>query len=114
MRRRDFFAAGAPVPLILSAQPSPRPNILWITCEDMSPLLGCYGDRYAATPNLDRLAAQGVRYDRAYASAPVCSPARSCLITGVAANTLGSMHLRGMVPKPDAVRCFPEWLRDAG
>jgi uncharacterized sulfatase len=114
MRRRDFFAAGAPVPLILSAQPSPRPNILWITCEDMSPLLGCYGDRYAATPNLDRLAAQGVRYDRAYASAPVCSPARSCLITGVAANTLGSMHLRGMVPKPDAVRCFPEWLREAG
>jgi arylsulfatase A-like enzyme len=114
MRRRDLLAAGVSAPFIARTQSKLRPNILWITCEDLSPVLGCYGDRHAATPNLDRVARQGVRYDRVYASAPVCSPARSCLITGVQANTLGSMHLRGMVRKPDAVRCFPEWLRDAG
>lgn len=114
MTRRDVLACAVSSAAILKAQERARPNILWITCEDMSPLLGCYGDRFSATPNIDRLATQGVRYDRAYASAPVCSPARSCLITGVQANTLGSMHLRGMVPKPSAVRCHPEHLRDAG
>ena len=91
-----------------------RPNILWITTEDISLRLGCYGDPDAATPQLDRFAAESVRYTNAYAAAPVCSPSRSCLITGVFANTLGSMHLRGMVPKPTAVRCFPELLREAG
>ena len=60
-----------------------RPNLLWITCEDMSPNLGCWGDPYARTPNLDRLAAQSVRYTNAFATAPICSPTRSCLITGV-------------------------------
>ena len=53
-----------------------RPNILWITAEDLSPNLGCYGDRYATTPNLDKLAERGVRYTHAFATAPVCSPAQ--------------------------------------
>jgi hypothetical protein len=56
-----------------------RPNILWITAEDMSPALGCYGDDYATTPNIDRLATESVRYTHAFATAPVCSPVRSCL-----------------------------------
>ena len=51
-----------------------QPNILWITAEDMSPTLGCYGDKFAITPNIDRLAKQSVRYTKAFASAPVCSP----------------------------------------
>ncbi len=77
-----------------------RPNILWITCEDLSPVLGCYGDAYAATPNLDKFAQRSTRYDRAYATAPVCTPSRSCLITGRYATSLGSMHLRGSIEKP--------------
>ncbi|MDX2269226.1 MAG: sulfatase [Bryobacter sp.] len=91
-----------------------RPNILWITCEDLSPVLGCYGDRQARTPNLDRLARESIRYERAYATAPVCSPARSCLITGRYAHSMGSMNLRGLIDLPAGVRCFPEMLRGAG
>ena len=63
-----------------------RPNILWITTEDMSANLGCYGDRSARTPNLDAFAKTAVRYTRAFAAAPVCSPSRATLITGVHAN----------------------------
>ena len=59
-----------------------QPNNLWITAEDMSPTLGCYGDKFAITPNIDQLAKESVRYTKAFASAPVCSPSRSCLITG--------------------------------
>ena len=51
-----------------------KPNILWITAEDMSPTLGAYGDTYATTPRLDAFAKESVRYTNAYAAAPVCSP----------------------------------------
>ncbi|MFH1267456.1 MAG: sulfatase-like hydrolase/transferase [Planctomycetota bacterium] len=91
-----------------------RPNILWITCEDISPNLGCYGDSQAVTPNLDRLAQEGVRYTAAFSAASVCSPARSCLITGVYPTSLGTQHLRSTLRIPDAIRCFPEYLRRAG
>jgi len=67
-----------------------RPNILWITCEDISPNLGCYGDTQAITPNLDRLAARGVRYTQAFAPTGVCATARSSLITGMYASSIGS------------------------
>ncbi len=92
----------------------PRPNILWITAEDMGADLGCYGDAYANTPNIDRLAAEGVRYTNAFASAPVCSPARSTLITGVYATTLGTHNLRSRFPIPKQMRGFPACLREAG
>lgn len=114
LRRRFLTSTATGILPRAAAGAGPKPNILWITCEDLSPVLGCYGDRYAATPNLDRFAERGTRYDRAYATAPVCSPARSCLITGVYAHSVGSMHLRGMVRKPDEIRCFPELLREAG
>ena len=91
-----------------------RPNILWITCEDMSPFLGCWGDPHAVTPNIDRLAAQSVRYTNAYAPAPVCSPARTCLITGVYAGSLGTENLRSTFPIPEFIKGFPTYLRDAG
>ena len=91
-----------------------RPNILWITCEDISPHLGCYGDDFATTPTLDALARRGVRYSRAFATASVCSPARSCLITGVYPISLGTQHLRSRVPLPKLIKCFPEYLRAAG
>jgi uncharacterized sulfatase len=93
---------------------SDRPNILWITCEDLSPVLGCCGDVFALTPNLDRLAEQGVQYTRAFATASVCTPARSCLITGVHASSLGTQHLRGPAQLSDDIRCFSQLLRDAG
>jgi N-sulfoglucosamine sulfohydrolase len=93
--------------------PRDRPNLLWITCEDISPALGCYGDPYAVTPNLDRLAAEGVLYENAFATAPVCSPARSCLITGMYATSLGTQHLRSNIRLPHHVKCFSEYLREA-
>jgi arylsulfatase A-like enzyme len=98
-----------------AADPAPmRPNLLWITCEDMGPDLGCYGSGYAVTPNIDRLAREGVLYTRAFATAPACSPARSCLISGRYATTLGTPHLRSDFPVPSAVTGFPSHLRAAG
>ena len=90
------------------------PNILWITSEDMSPTLGCYGDDYATTPHIDGLARESVRYTHAFATNPVCSPSRSCLITGVYANTLGTQHLRADFPLPDFIKGWPSFLRKEG
>ncbi len=92
----------------------PPPNILWISCEDISPALGCYGDTYANTPTLDRLAEEGIVYTRAYAPAPICSPARSTLISGVYATTLGTQHLRSAIPMPEDFRILPQYLSEAG
>ena len=91
-----------------------RPNILWITIEDVNSFVGAYGDTLARTPNLDRLAEEGVRYTQAFATAPVCSPARACLITGVYATSLGTMHLRSEVDIPDFIVGFPVYLRESG
>jgi uncharacterized sulfatase len=90
------------------------PNILWITCEDTSPDLGCYGDAYAVTPNLDRLAGQGARYTHAFTHAPVCAPSRSGVITGMYPTTIGTHHMRSQGVPPPYVHCFPEYLRAAG
>lgn len=95
-------------------EPPSRPNILWITAEDLSANLGCYGDGYARTPNLDALARDGVRYTHAFATASVCSPARSSLITGMYATSLGTQRLRSRFPVPKEVRGFPALLREAG
>jgi len=91
-----------------------QPNILWISAEDISPMLGCYGDSYAVTPTLDALAAQGIRYDMAFAHAAVCAPARSGTITGMYPSSIGSHHMRSMATLPEHIRCFPEYLREAG
>jgi len=106
----------APRPALPPAeQPQPtRPNVLWITCEDTSPYLGCWGDPYAITPNLDRFASQSTRYTNAYSTAPVCSPARSCLITGVYATSLGTQNLRSEIKLPKQIQPFPKLLRAVG
>ena len=91
-----------------------RPNILWITCEDISPWLGCYGDPYALTPNLDRFAGQSIVYDKAFVTAPVCAPVRSCLVTGVYATSLGTQHLRSEIALPTKVQPWPKLLRAVG
>ncbi|MDZ7620351.1 MAG: sulfatase, partial [Patescibacteria group bacterium] len=103
-----------PHALALSALAAERPNILWITSEDNSPYLGCYGDRQAHTPHLDKLAAEGVRYRNAFANAPVCSTARTTLITGMYACSLGAHHHRSRVATPARFKLYPEHLRAAG
>jgi len=91
-----------------------RPNILWIIAEDISPDLGCYGDAYARTPHLDRLAAEGARFTRAFSVSGVCAPSRSALITGMYPTTIGSHHMRSSALPPPYVKCFTEYLRAAG
>ena len=97
-----------------AARAADRPNILWITCEDITPNLGCYGDTYAVTPNLDRLATQSVRYTRAFAPIGVCAPSRSSLILGMYAPSVGTQHMRCQGVLPAGVKCFPQYLREAG
>ncbi|MFL3665802.1 MAG: sulfatase-like hydrolase/transferase [Verrucomicrobiota bacterium] len=91
-----------------------QPNILWITAEDMSATLGCYGDKFALTLNIDRLAKESVRYTRAFASAPVCSPSRSCLITGCYPTSLSTQQMRSGFAIPKGMRGFPARLRSCG
>jgi uncharacterized sulfatase len=91
-----------------------RPNILWITVEDMSPDLPMYGDDTAHTPRLEKLAAEGRTYTRAFAPSPVCSTSRSSIITGMYNTTIGAHHHRSSVELPDKVHCFTEHLRAAG
>ena len=124
MRRRSFLQSTSMSVVALAwaletkpAESPPagdHPNVLWLSAEDISPLLGCYGDRFACTPNLDKLAAEGIRYDHAYAHAPVCSPSRSGIITGVYPSTLGTHHHRSHATLPPDIRCFTEYLRQAG
>ena len=97
-----------------SAEPPDRPNILWITCEDTSPNLGCYGDDFAVTPSLDRLAAQGVRYTNAFSVCGVCAVGRSSLITGMYPTSIGSHHMRCRTVLPEHIKCFSELLRGEG
>lgn len=91
-----------------------RPNVLWISSEDNGPHLGCYGDEYSMTPNLDELAERACRYNFCWSNAPVCAPARTTIITGMYANSLGAEHMRSMVPMPKGALLFPEYLRRAG
>lgn len=91
-----------------------RPNIVWIVCEDLSPILGCYGDKLAKTPNIDKLAETGIVFRHAYASAPICAPARSCLITGLYPTSLGTPHLRQEQTIPAWMKTFPQYLSGNG
>ena len=95
-------------------RPAGLPNILWITSEDNSPLAGCYGDEFATTPNMDMLASQGFMYTHAYANAPVCAPTRNTILTGVYASSGGHQPMRSQYPKPDMVKPYPVYLREAG
>jgi N-sulfoglucosamine sulfohydrolase len=103
------------------------PNILWISCEDLSPRLGCYGDPVAVTPNIDRLASEGMRFTNLHATAAVCAPNRTAIITGMYQTSIGSHHMRtthagrtGELPTPYAavpphyVKAFTEYLRARG
>lgn len=118
--RAAAFAATVIVALTLPAAgqapagAGARPNILWISAEDLSPDLGAYGDTYAVTPTLDRLASQGARYTQAFSTAPVCAPSRSAIITGMYPTSIGTMHMRSKGVPPAGVKAFTEYLRAAG
>jgi arylsulfatase A-like enzyme len=99
---------------IVTALGAARPNILWISCEDIGPHLGCYGDEQATTPHLDQLAAQGVRFDRAFSVTGVCATCRASIITGMYASTLGNQFMRCAIDLPEHIELFPQYLRDAG
>ena len=73
---------------------SEKPNILWIVTEDISPTLSFYGDHTAKTPHLDKLAAESMIYDNAFAPVGVCAPARSSIITGMHPTSIGTIHMR--------------------
>jgi N-sulfoglucosamine sulfohydrolase len=107
--------------IVVSALPvraaiTAKPNILWLIAEDLGPALGCYGQKNVSTPNLDRLAREGVRYNHFYTTAPVCSPARSAFMTGMYQTTIGAHQHRTQdkKPLPDGVRVLPHWMHDAG
>ena len=97
-----------------SVRAAERPNILWITSEDNGPELGCYGDAFATTPNIDSLASRGVIYRTCWSNAPVCAPARTTIITGLYATSTGGQHMRSMVPLPPSLKMYPQYLRAAG
>ncbi len=102
------------------AQPSPGPpNIVWIVAEDQSDHYGPYGESLAKTPNIDRLAAEGALFTRAFVTAPVCSPSRSALITGMYQTTIGAHNHRSgrgdrTIQLPGDVEPVPAILRRAG
>ncbi len=111
--RRVFTAALGGAVLSRAAQ-APRPNILWITCEDIGPHLHACGDDYSVTPNLDKLCQRGMIYMNAWSNAPVCAPARTTIISGVYPPSTGSEHMRSLVPMPAGQKMFPAYLREAG
>ncbi|MDP6075952.1 MAG: sulfatase [Myxococcota bacterium] len=100
----------------------PHPNLLLLVAEDLGPRIGAFGDGVADTPNLDRLAAEGVRYTRVFTTSGVCAPSRAALLTGIHQIALGAQHMRTSsrpagayraVPPPE-IKAFPELLRAAG
>jgi len=111
----------------INEPPLDRPNIVWLSAEDMGPRLGSYGDLVAKTPHLDSLASRSTRYTRAFTTAGVCSPSRAAIITGMHQVSLGAHHMRTLsgapfapepapysVVPPHYVKTFTEYLRAAG
>ncbi|MCC5942550.1 MAG: sulfatase-like hydrolase/transferase [Balneolaceae bacterium] len=109
----------------LSETEHSKPNILWISVEDISPLLGAYGDPIVQTPVTDSLAEEGMLFTNAFTTAGVCAPSRAAIITGMHQSSIGAHHMRTMhegpglptpyltVP-PSHVKAFTEYLRAAG
>lgn len=76
------------------SQAAPPPNILFIVADDLNCAIGPYGDAAAITPHLDRLAARGLVFERAYCQQAVCNPSRSSFLTGLRPDTVGVDDLR--------------------
>ncbi len=102
-----------------SVKPRPtRPNVVWIMLEDWCPDLSCYGTKGISTPVCDKLAEEGIRYENAFCTAPVCSPSRSAMITGFHQNYIGANQHRtakeDQQPLPYGIKTLPVLLQEAG
>jgi arylsulfatase A-like enzyme len=99
-------------------QPDRAPNVLWIVVEDMSPHFGYNGETLITTPHVDQMAAEGVVFERAYVSAPVCSTSRSALITGMNQTSIGVHNHRSSkaveIHLPEGMKTVPEYFKEAG
>lgn len=97
-----------------------QPNILWIVLEDTAPLFGCYGEYLVKTPNVDYLAKNGIMFSNAIMPAPVCSPSRSSIITGVMSTSIGAHNHHSARTQESAIflpkymKTIPELFKDAG
>jgi len=95
-----------------------RPNILWIVGENFALDLGCYGEKNVQTPNLDNLAANGIRYTNVFSTSPVCAPSRSAFMTGMYQTSTDTHHMRSHrednFQLPPGVRPLTHWLQDGG
>ncbi|MFI3306738.1 MAG: sulfatase-like hydrolase/transferase [Rikenellaceae bacterium] len=133
---QNLFAAtalsvvvAAPTFAAKQSDPLSRPNILVITCEDISPYLGCYGDSVAKSPNLDRFAESGIRLTQMHTTIGVSAPSRFALITGMYPSACGANYMRNFTKKaeqlpegldpyyvilPDEVVGYTEYLREVG
>ncbi|MCP4506086.1 MAG: sulfatase-like hydrolase/transferase, partial [Fuerstiella sp.] len=103
---------------LLSFAAERRPNILWIVGENLKLDLGCYGAKNVSTPNLDALAADGVRFTRVFSTSPVCAPSRSAFMTGMYQTTTDMHHMRSHRDDdyrlPEGVRPLTHRLKDVG
>lgn len=112
------LAIGSLVASSARAGEGTRPNILWIFGDDLGVELGCYGCKQVRTPNLDRLAGEGMLYRNAFTTAPVCSASRSALITGMYATSIGAHHHRSHrndgYKLPEGVKVITDYFRQAG
>lgn len=101
--------------LCLSAEGADRPNVLLICVDDLKPVLGCYGDPIAQTPNIDRLAKRSILFENAYCNQAVCSPSRNALLVGLRPQTLGIYDLATNFrnSRPDAIT-LPQYFKQNG
>src|SRR2546428_8564148 len=97
----------------LAAEPAPagRPNILWIIADDLGVELGCYGTPLMRRLNIDRLAQEGARFTRCFTTAPVCSPSRSALMSGMYQTAINAHDHRGMTTLRPDVKPITEYFR---
>jgi len=128
MQRREFLrrmGLGAAMLMVPGAasraagEKGKHPNILWICVEDMSAHIGCYGETTIQTPHIDRLAREGTRFTRAFITAPVCSPSRSAMVTGMYQTAIGAHNHRSSrhavkIRLPEAIKLIPEYFQQAG
>jgi arylsulfatase A-like enzyme len=114
--RRNVIGGGAAAALPVGALPQTSgspPNIVFLISDDHSaPDLGCYGNRVVQTPNLDRMAAQGMRFTHAFVASPQCSPNRSAILTGCSPHTTATSRLH--TPMPEWEQTFLEPLKERG